>query len=66
MKAKRTLLPVEWTDVVIENVPIMTAARLEAMAAGRLLHFVERGNHHHATRSPAKAPRHMVQVFGEI
>jgi hypothetical protein len=65
MKTK-TLLAVEWTDVAIENVPIVSATGLEVLAAKRFLHFVERSNHNRATRLMANAPQRMAQVFAEI
>jgi hypothetical protein len=67
VKAKKRMLPVEWTDVVIEDLPVVPApTALEALALKRLVHFMQRGNHNHATRSAANGPRRMVQVLEQI
>ncbi|HEX4265539.1 MAG TPA: hypothetical protein VH597_14480 [Verrucomicrobiae bacterium] len=65
MKAKKTLLPVEWTDVVIEEVPVVSATPLEVLAVRRFVRFVQK-NPSRATRSAANPPGRMVQVLSEI
>ena len=67
MKAKKRALPVEWTDVVIEDLPVVSArGALEAFAVKRQVHFMQRGNHNRVTRSAANGPRRMVQVLAQI
>jgi hypothetical protein len=65
MKAKRTLLPVEWIDVVIEAVPIVSATPLEVLAAQRFARFMQKAPSR-VTRSAANPPRRMVQVLSEV
>ena len=59
MKSKRVRLQVEWTDVVIRRVEItvggLKPATVPAVACG--------GNYHRATRSAARGPRRMIQIF---
>jgi hypothetical protein len=65
MKAKKTLLPVEWTDVVIEEVPIVSAMPLEVLAVQRFVRFMQKSPSR-VTRSAGNGPRRMVQVLSEI
>ena len=59
------MLPVEWTDVVIEDVPIGSAAAVECLAIGRFAGFVQkRGSR--VTRSAANGPRRMMQAYSHI
>lgn len=66
VNAKQRVLPIEWTDVLIENVPVVSATPLETLTARRFAQFMRRGNYNHATRSAAKQPRHMVQVLAQV
>ncbi|HWD93172.1 MAG TPA: hypothetical protein VG938_12580 [Verrucomicrobiae bacterium] len=65
MKAKKTLLPVEWTDVVIEEVPVISPTALDVLAVQRFLRFV-RNRPSRVTRSAANGPRRMVQVLSSV
>lgn len=58
MKTKRVRLPVEWTDVVIRQVGIMVTGTKPVVAP-----VVAAGNYHRATRSAARGPRRMIQIF---
>jgi hypothetical protein len=63
MKTKKTLLPVEWTEAVIEDVPVTFASPLEVLAIRRLISFVRRSQDR-ATRPAANGCA--VQVFAQI
>jgi hypothetical protein len=65
MKAKRTLLPVEWTDVAIEALPIFSATPLEVLAVRRFARFMQK-RPSRVTRSAANHPRRTVQVLSEV
>ena len=65
MKAKKISLPVEWTDVVVEQVPVFSASALEVLAAARFVNFMQKGTNR-VTRSAANGPRRMVQVLSKI
>jgi hypothetical protein len=67
MKAKRRVVPVQWTDMTIEDLPVVSApSPLETLALKRLVRFMQRGNHNRVTRSAASGPRRMVQVLAQI
>ena len=38
-ETKKTLLPVQWTDVAVEDVPIVSATALEILAVDRFVQF---------------------------
>ena len=64
VRIKKALLPIEWTNMVVEHVPIAAGALLAKSIHGRPARdLTERGNFSRATRLAASRPRRMVQVF---
>ena len=63
MKKKRVLVPVQWTDVVMERVPITGAALTAAAALSAESASLWRGNYTRATRFASGTPRRMSQVL---
>jgi hypothetical protein len=62
VKAKKTLMTVEWREASIEEVPIVSATPLEILAVGRLLRFARQRNPNNAKYSPVN-PRVPMKLF---
>jgi hypothetical protein len=63
MKKKRVLIPVKWTDVVMERVPIKGGALKAAVPQEAQSNPAWRGNYTRATRFASNTPRRMSQVL---